>query len=199
MADPITSIVQSGLFCYRSGEKFEKGHVGRGPVVVGQFVNALKSACKLDGKLGQGAQAAMGVLTKAAGNDKLLEGAGKVAGFAAKNVNPLICVSSGIDVLMSDDPEATLVKNGIALGAMFGAEHLMKKHMADIPKIRGVDKIAKSVIKFSETHAHAKGLPAVLHGAAFVAGSCLAYGAGEKFGKLLLGERGKRETANRKQ
>jgi len=98
----------------------------------------------------------------------------------------LICVSSGIDVLMAKDKESALVENAGALGGMFAVEALMKKHLDDVVKIKGIDKIAESVMKYSTKNKYTKAIPAMIHGVAFVIGSCTGYSVGQKFGQMLL-------------
>lgn len=191
--------VRSLIFCDRSAQKVENGHTGRIPVVLGQAKRVTDYIHTLDNKLGKGTKEAASILRNAAENDKLIEYAGKFVKFAERNVNPLICVSSGIDVLTSDDKKSALVTNATALGSMFTVEHLMKKHLDDIPKIKGIDKIAENIAEYTSKYKFGGKLGRIAHGVAFVAGSCAAYSLGEKFGHLLVGKiNSERKTVNSK-
>lgn len=183
------NVISSAIFCARNVDKAEnQGKVGRWSVAAGQAKKVADHVSTLDNTLGREAQAAIDAFKTASKSSKALEYAGKAVDFAAKNINPLICVSSGIDVLMADDKESALVTNTAALTSMFAGEKLMKEYMDEIPKIKGVDRIAEKVLEFAKKFKCEGKLPSIIHGVAFVTGSCLAYSAGEGFGKLLLGQ-----------
>lgn len=191
----LEKVVSSGIFCARNFNKAEiQGESGqwgtsasRGTVAVGQAKNVISQVQKYDNEIGKNTKAAVDALKSAAKTDKFLNGAYKVVDFASKNVNPLICASSVFDVLTSDDKEATLIKDATALTFMFTVEHLMKNHLKDVPKVKGVDKIAEKVMEFGAKYKHGGKIPAILHGLAFVIGSCTAYGLGEKLGAKVAG------------
>jgi len=195
MSNPVSSMI----FCARNFDKAEnENKVGRWAVVAGQAKKVTDYVVTLDNQLGKESKAAVDVLSKHAKNEKLLDFAGKAVNLASKNINPLICVSSGIDVLRSDDKESTAVVAGSALATMFVGENLMKKHLDDIPKIKGVDKIAEKVMKVAKDCKIEGKVPAIIHGVAFVVGSCTAYNVGEKFGKLLMNKPEKETDVNKK-
>lgn len=186
----MSNIVSSAIFCARNVDKAEnQDKVGRWAVAAGQAKKVVDYVVKLDTEVGKNAQEAVNLFKKISEKQKVIQYAGKYAGkavdIASRNVNPLICVSSAIDVLQAKDKESALVTNATALSAMFAGESLMKKHLDDVVKIKGIDEIAKKVLDFAAKH-NFKGLPAIVHGAAFVVGSCAAYSVGEKFGNLLL-------------
>lgn len=60
-------------------------------------------------------------------SDKTIKGIAKVVNFTADNINPLICATSGLKVLTSDEKEKDAVKESIALGTMFASEAAAKK------------------------------------------------------------------------
>ena len=184
----MSNIVSSAIFCARNVDKTENGQIGRSAVAVGQGAKVVDYVTKLDNTVGKTAKTAVDALQTAAKSEGIFKFAGKAVDFASKNVNPLICVSSGIDVLMSDDKESAIVTNATAVGSMFGAEHLMKNHMDKIPKIKCLKGVSEKILKFSKETKGAGKLPAIINGTAFVVGSVVAYNAGEKFGKLLLGK-----------
>lgn len=192
----MTNVVATAIFCARNTDKaLDQGKVGRIGVAVGQSKNLLEAVAKYENAAGKGSKAALGAMRNLANNDALLKFAGKAVNFASNNINPLICVSAGIDVMRSDDKESALITNATALGSMFAVEKLMKKYLDEIPKMECMKGISQKVLKFAEgTKAEGK-LPAIIHGVAFVIGSCTAYAAGEKFGHLLTGQSDKKQTA----
>lgn len=183
-------VVASGIFCARNIEKTNEGHVGRAGVAAGQSKNIISYVKTLDNEIGRGTKAAVDAFKAAANGDKLLGCAYKAVDIASKHINPLICVSAGIDVLQSDDKESALITNTAALGAMFAGEHWMKKHLKgtlkDVSEVKGIDKITKEVTEFASKYKHGGKLPAIVEGATFVLGSCLSYGAGQKFGTMVV-------------
>lgn len=184
----MSNIISSTIFCVRNVDKAENGKVGRWGVAVGQGKKVADYITTLDNKFGKGAKSAVDSLATFAKSEKLLQYAGKAIDFAAKNVNPLICVSAGIDVFNSDDKEAALVTNATALTSMFAVEKLMKKHLDEIPKMDCMKGIAKKVMQFEKENKCEGKISAIIHGVAFVVGSCTAYNVGDKFGHLLLGQ-----------
>lgn len=181
------NVVSSAIFCARSVDKAENnGQFGRWGVAAGQAKKVVDYVGTLDNQVGKTTKTAVDAMQTASKSEKLLQYGGKALDFAAKNVNPLICVSSGIDVLMADDKESALIKNTCAVGTMFAVENVMKNHLDDVVKIKGIDKIAQKVMKWAKTFKGGeKAVPAIVHGAAFVIGSCTAYNVGNKFGTLV--------------
>lgn len=190
-----STLIRSAVFGVRNVEKTEQGHVGKAAVAGGQLRNAVFEARKYDGVIGETADTAVKALQGFAKETKVLEVAGKALKIAGDYVNPLICVSAGIDVALSDDKEKAFVENSMGLGGMFVVESLMKKHLDSVVKIKGIDKIAEKVMKFASTARGGKYIPAIIHGGAFVVGSCLAYSASQKFGDVLMGADKKAKTA----
>lgn len=182
MSNPISSII----FCARNIDKAEnQDKVGRWAVAAGQGKKVADYITTLDNEIGKTSRTAVDALKTFAKNEKLLQYAGTAVDWASKKVNPLICISSGIDVLRADDKQSTAITNATALVSMFAVEKVMKNELDNIPKIKGVDKIAEKILKFSKETPHMKGIPAIIHGVAFVTGSVMAYNIGEKFGKKL--------------
>lgn len=192
----MSNVVSSAIFCVRNVDKAEnQGKVGRVAPAAGQGLNVAEHIAQLENSIGKGTKTALEAMQTVAKNRKVLEYTGKAVRFASENVNPLICISSGIDVLTSKDKESALVTNAAALTSMFAVESLMKKHLDDVVKIKGIDKIAKKISEFAKTTKNPKAIPLIFHGVGFVIGSCAAYSIGEKFGKLLLGQHGNEKRA----
>lgn len=189
-----STLVRSALFGVRNVDKTQQGHIGKCAVAGGQIRNAVVEARKYDGVVGKTANTAIEAFRTLSREEKVFEYAGKALKLAGDYVNPLICVSAGIDVLMSDDKEKAFVENSFGLAGMFAVESMMKKHLDKIVKIKGIDTIAEQVTKFASQFKYGKHLPAVAHGGAFVIGSCLAYAVSQKFGNLLMGGDKKQKT-----
>jgi len=182
MSNPISSII----FCARNIDKAEnQGKTGRWAVAVGQGKKVADYVTTLDNEIGKTSRTAVDALKTFAKSEKLLAYAGKAVDIASKNVNPLICVSSVIDVVNSDDKQSAIITNTAALGSMFAVEKVMKDHLDDIPKLECFKDFSEKILKYSKETPHMKGIPAIIHGVAFVAGSVLAYSIGEKLGKSV--------------
>lgn len=195
----MSNVISSAIFCARNFDKVEsQDKIGRVAPAVGQLWKvgeyATDKVTKLDNQLGRSASTAVDALKTAAKQDKLIDGAGKVVKFASKYVNPLICVSSGIDILSADDKDAAFVTNAAALSSMFFVEKQMKTHLDTGLKAaknlametKGVKTVAQRMLTFAAKHKMEGKLLPIVHGVAFVAGSCLAYNLGDKFGHLLI-------------
>lgn len=208
------NVISSAIFSIRSADKaekqFEAGHGGtaasRAAIAGGQLWKVgeyvAEKTVKLDNELGKTTQTAVNILKKASKNDVLIDYAGKAVKWASKSVNPLICVSSGFDVLSSEDKQSTLIKNATALGGMFFVEGQMKKIADETTKQQALDKIiigaknkalkskpfgkiTKNILKFAETHGGKSKYLQAAHGVTFVLGSITAYTLGEKFGTTV--------------
>ena len=189
----MTNEVAALIFCARNGKKVENGEIGRFPVAIGQANKFVNSVVNLDNAIGKGTKAAVDAFKLAAKGDKLLDYAGKGVKFASEHINPLICVSSGINILTSDDKTATFLQQAPALTTMFSVEKLMKKYMDSDKNEAKLKKWADELLKFAEEKGLGKfstttlgKLPAILKGTLFVIGSVSAYSAGQKFGNLLV-------------
>lgn len=186
----MSNAISSAIFCVRGVNKAEtQDKPFRAYIAAGQAAKVFDQVSKLDNVVGRGARASVDAFKVAAQGSKALDYAGKALGFLTDNINPLICISAGIDVLNSDNPTAAVVTNGTALASMFTVESLMKKHLDEIPKMSFMKGITEKVMKFATKHGVEGKLPTILHGVAFVVGSCAAYSVGEKFGDLLVGKK----------
>lgn len=198
----MSNAFSSALFCARNVNKVENGEYGRVPVFIGQGKNVINSIMELDNYIGKGAKTAVDAFNKVCKNDPVLKYVGKGAQLASEHVNSLICLSAGIKVATADDKLSAGIEQTAALGAMFTAESLMKKHMDELPKIKpflakqlekapGLKKYTDIALKKAaplfEKLATYKALPAAVKGIAFVAGSATAFMVGEKVGKMITG------------
>ncbi len=183
----MSNIVSSAIFCIRNVDKAENhGKIGRWSVAAGQAKKVSDCIFKLENKYIK--QSAKVIKTFSEGS-KIAEYTTKALDFAGKNINPLLCVSAGIDIINSDDKEAAFVTNAAALSSMFTVEKIMNKYLNEIPKMKCLKGITDKVLKFSKGNKVKGKIPAIIHGVAFVVGSCTAYSIGEKFGKSLVSER----------
>ena len=160
------------------------------------------------GETFKGAEQAIKNMTK---SGKFLNGVGKVVKFTADNINPIICATSGVKVLYSDDKADALARESLALTTMFAAESAAKKFIG-MPLTKKVDGKKVTVARdglyakniFLKEQALAlkdycatkkllnrislKALPGMLKGLAFVFASIAGYQAGVAIGDSLLGK-----------
>lgn len=167
------------LFFLRNGNRAQNGEGGRGFVAIGQGAKVVKQICEYDNIFGRGTKSAVNAFKTIAKNDKVFNGISKGVKFASENVNPLIVVSSGINVLTSEDKQSTIIAEAGNLAAMFAAEGWMKKNLDNVLKNLPISK---------------KWMP-IVRGIAFVIGSISASTIGYKVAKAFAA---KLKTVNEK-
>jgi len=116
------NVLASAIFCIRNEDKVKNGDIGRLPVAIGQGRNVVNSIMSFDNAIGKTAKTAVDALEIASKDEALLKYAGKAVNFVGDHINPLICVSSGIKVLTSDDKASAFVTQASALSGMFAVE-----------------------------------------------------------------------------
>ena len=164
------SAISSAIFAYRNIGKTQRGEIGRAPVAAAQTAGVISEIARYNATLAKGTDAAVGVFTNLAKKSKVMEGVVKATKWGVNNVNPMICVSSGIKVLKSDTIQ-TLKEIG-ALSAMFAGEAIAKKALPELVKKLPVGGKVGAIIK----------------GLGFVAASICSYAIGEKLGDNLAKE-----------
>jgi len=157
------------LFFLRNGNRAQNGEGGRGFVAIGQGAKVVKQICEYDNIFGRGTKSAVNAFKTIAQNDKVFNGISKGVKFASENVNPLIVVSSGINVLTSDDKQSTIIAEAGNLTAMFAAEGWMKKNLDNVLKNLPINSKWKPIVR----------------GIAFVIGSIGASTIGYKVAKTF--------------
>lgn len=161
------------LFFLRNGKRAQEGEGGRGFVAIGQGAKVVNQICEYDNIFSRGAKSAVKAFKAVAENDKVFNGISKGVKFASENVNPLIVVSSGINVLTSEDKQSTIIAEAGNLAGMFAVEGWMKKHLDDVLKNLPISQ---------------KWMP-IIRGIAFVIGSIgtstLCYNIGKVFAAKL--------------
>ena len=145
-------------------------------------------------------------------SSKIFKGIGTVTRFVADNINPIICVASGVKVLSSEDKGEALVTEGLALAGMFKAESLAKQFMG-MPIIKkGTDGVRRTIPREALYHNNPfiekqvnvlkdycatkklfnsislKALPGVLKGTLFVLASIGGYKLGTYVANVILGK-----------
>ena len=144
--------IPSGIFCYRNYKKAtdqsENGEKTRATVAFAQGAKIAEAVAKYTETPGNIAEKGINVFNEYAKKYKPLEYTGKAVNWATHNVNPLICISSGIKVLTSDDKVHSGITQVGALSGMFLGEGLMKLHMGKVINEENISKIAK---KFENT------------------------------------------------
>ena len=181
------SPVASTIFTFRNIDKTENGEIGRAPVALGQAVGVLGEISKYDNAAAMTAKNMLSVFSDLSKENKVMNYAGKFAKFASNNVNPLIALSGGVKVLMSDDKQSAAITEGTALAAMFGGEGLVKKHydkIIDSQKVQNLLKAAskqkylKPAFDFLQKKNWGGATGAVIKGLLFLAASMTSYEIG---------------------
>lgn len=166
------SAISSAIFAYRNVGKTQNGEIGRAPVAAAQAIGVVDEVARYNATLAKGTDAAVSVFTNMAKKSKIMNGVVKATKWGVNNVNPLICVSSGIKVAMSDDKTSTAIKEVSALSTMFAGEAIAKRALkSGVAKLPVGNKVG-----------------AVIKGLGFVAASIASYAVGDKFGTDLAKE-----------
>lgn len=184
------SPIASTIFTVRNINKTENGEVGRAPVFIGQAAGVVGEISKYDNAIAIGTKNVLSVFSKLSEENKTLKYAGKFAKFASENVNPLIAVSGGVKVLMSDDKQSAAITEASALSAMFAGEGLLKKNYDKITGTSAVksamsSKYAKAITDFLQKTQLKGAAGAIVKGASFVGTSIASYEAGHCIGDKL--------------
>lgn len=163
-----------------------------------------------------------GKILKAAEGSKVLGGALKVLDFTANNINPIICVTSGIKVLGSEDRADAAVREGAAIGTMFAAEGAAKAILGMPYMIKNkytgktITKTREALYKknpFMDRQIMAfkdycntkklfnkislKPLPGIIKGTLFVTASILGYKLGSYIADKILGPQKTKENTKK--
>ena len=166
------SAISSAIFAYRNVGKTQRGEIGRAPVAAAQAISVANEVAHYNSKIAKGADAAISVFNDMAKKSKVMNGVVKATKWGVHNVNPLICISSGIKVATSDDKVSTAIKEVGALTTMFAGEAIAKRALPELVKKLPVGGRVGAVIK----------------GLGFVAASIASYAIGEKLGGDLAKE-----------
>ena len=187
------SPVASGIFAFRNVGKTERGEIGRAPVAAGQFKSVFEEIKAYDKTIAKGTESAINLIREASGNKDALKGVGKFLGFCSENVNPLICVSSIIQVARAEDQKKEGLIQGGTLGTMFFGEGMCKKYWPqieqfykNIAKKISLTKLGGKAMKAIETHNLGGKVGAVVKGGSFLTCSIGCSTLGNKAMRSLL-------------
>lgn len=188
--------IPSGIFCYRNIKKAtddsENGEKSRSTVAFAQGAKLVEAVTKYNDETAKTAKSALSVFDKYAKQYKAVDYAGKAVNWATHNVNPLICMSSGVKVLTSDDKVHTGITQLGALSGMFLGEGLIKLHKDKIINEENVTNIVKKLQNTKGLKTVCENLlksgncgkaASIIKGLLFVGGSITSYSIGEKIGK----------------
>lgn len=135
------------LFTIRNGNRTQNGEGGRGLVTVGQAAKFFKQVKNYDNIFGDMTKSAINAFSKISENDKTFRYLSRGVKFASENVNPLICVSSGINVITAKDKQTELIAEAGNLAGMFAVEGWMKKHLDGIIEKLPISKKWKPIVR----------------------------------------------------
>ena len=100
-------------------------------IAAGQILKGIRAAQAIavvtDPTLKEATKSAADTIKNMSKTSKFVNGVSKVVSFTADHINPLICATSGVKVLASDDKLDTGIRETYALGTMFAAEALAKE------------------------------------------------------------------------
>ena len=153
---------------------------------------------------------AKGAIKSFSKTSKAMSAASKIINFTADHINPIICLTSGVKVLGSDDKVDAGIREGLALGTMFTSEKCAKEFLG-LSRKKVVDGEKKTVVGdagyeklFKKEQLQAiddlcatkklfnkvslKMLPGTVKGLAFVTASILGYKLGTVTANALLGD-----------
>ena len=189
----MSNVVSSAIFAVRNVDKFENGDIGRLPVAGAQTINIFDKILHYNARLAIGTDGAIQAFNAMAEHNKFLNYTGKTIKWAAQNVNPLICASGGLKVLMADDKPKAAVVESASLATMFAGEKLMKTALLDVimdskpvqGAISGLKKakLTKPWMEVIAKHNAGGKLSAIARGVMFVGASIGSYAAGQKIGE----------------
>ena len=187
------SPVASGIFAFRNVGKNERGEIGRAPVAAGQFKTIFDEIKTYDKTIAKGTESAINLVREASGNKDALKGVGKFLGFCSENVNPLICVSSIVQVARAEDQKKEGLIQGGTLLPMFLGEGLFKKHWSqikqfyiNIAKKISLTELGGKAMKAIETHNMGGKVGAIVKGGSFLTCSIGCSTLGNKVMRSLL-------------
>jgi hypothetical protein len=135
------------LFTFRNGNRAQNGEGGRGLVTVGQAAKFFKQVQNYDNVFGDMTKSTINAFKQISESDKTFKYISKGVKFASENVNPLICLSSGINVLTSDDKQTAIISEAGNLAGMFAMEGWMKKHLDGIIEKLPISKKWKPIVR----------------------------------------------------
>lgn len=140
-------------FAIRNVDKTSSGDWGRLPVAIGQTVNAAKAgseyAAKHDNCIFRVLKQVCKTTKKFLEKDSVFKGVSGGVEFISNNINPLIVVSSGYNVLTAkkEERKKTLFSEAGCIAGMFLGEGWMKKNLNPIIEKLPVSNKWKPVIK----------------------------------------------------
>lgn len=194
----MSNVVSSTIFAVRNVDKFENGDIGRLPVASAQFINVFNNISKYNATIAKGTEGALKIFNSLAEHSKFVDYTGKAVTWATKNVNPMICASGGLKVLMAEDKPKAAVVETTSLATMFAGEKLMKTAILDVimdskpvnSAVNGLKnaKITKPLMNMISKYNAGGKLGAIARGVMFVGASIASYSVGQKIGEDLYQE-----------
>lgn len=163
--------VATGIFAIRNAGKTANENIGRLPVTIGQTASVIKAGAEYNNAVSKQAKVVLNTCSEIAKTDKVFKGLTKAVKFASDHVNPLIVVSSGLNVAMAkkEERKKTIISEAGCLIGMFAGEGWMKKNLDKYLNKLPINK---------------KWIP-IIKGVLFVAGSITSSTIGQKIGKKV--------------
>ncbi len=183
--------IPSGIFCYRNYKKAENGEKARSTVAFAQGAKIVDAFTRYNDTTINTTNKALSIFNNYAKKYKAVDYAGKAVNWATHNVNPLICIASGVKVLTADDKTRTGISETGALAGMFLGEGLIKHFMPDYINEKNVSRLAnkfknknflKGICETLLKSGNSSKAASIAKGLLFVCGSITSYNIGKKIG-----------------
>jgi len=157
------------------------------------FKGAAEAVNRYDNAFTRSAKSAVSVFADAAKQHKVLDYAGKALKWSSDNVNPLLCISGGVKVLMSDDKTEAFVNEVGSLGTMFLGEYLVKQSYDKVAASKAVTNALEKVsdtklMKYITENNMGGKISAIIKGVTLVGASIGSYALGKALSKDLAKE-----------
>jgi len=210
MANAYANLIKGTVFtCTNTDKAFNStagDNVVRALIACGQVTNAANSVFDIvgmyDNAIGNGIKEAGSALRMAKTNSTFLNTVGNVSNFAANNINPILCVASGVRVLNAKDKGSALIEEVGAMSAMFAGEAFAKRFLglavnpktgvafAGYQNIKCLAKLGQKFNTFCNTtklfgKISLAPVPSIVKGVLFCAVSILAFSAGKKIASKI--------------
>lgn len=170
----------------------------------GQVLKGSRAAMSFNPAIEEGVHASFKGLTE---GSKLVKGVSKVLNVTADYINPVICLTSGVKVMSSEDKIDTAAREALSLTTMFAAEGAAKRILG-MPMTKMVNgktlSVQREALPFIEKQLGAlndycatkklfnkiplKGVPGIIKGLGFVLASIYGYKLGSWAADKILGE-----------
>lgn len=200
LADPIRMMIFGCMNTEKAKNSLRVDQRERALVAGLQMKNAASGVLDLaHGKTGvvaDGLNTISGTIKTARTSSKIFDKLCKGVNVLSKMVNPILCVASAVRAYKAEDKKSAAIKEGCAMGTMFGAEWAYKQLFglggatAKYQNFKPISTLINAGKKFCASNKFLKFLPqgqlgSLIKALGFIAASCGAFELGSKVGKSI--------------